>query len=45
MAGMRDVLIHAYDTVDLDEVWRTVTAEVPLLIDQLMPLLPENLDE
>jgi len=21
MAGMRDVLIHAYDQVDLEEVW------------------------
>ena len=21
MAGMRDLLIHAYDRVDLDEVW------------------------
>ena len=25
----RDVLIHAYDVVDLDEVWRTVSQEVP----------------
>ena len=22
MAGMRDLLIHAYDRVDLDEVWQ-----------------------
>jgi uncharacterized protein with HEPN domain len=42
MAGMRDVLIHAYDTVDLDEVWRTVTVEVPTLIDNLTPLLPDS---
>ncbi len=42
MAGMRDVLIHAYDTVDLDEVWRTVTVEVPALIDKLLPLLPDD---
>lgn len=25
IAGMREGLIHAYDDVDLDEVWRTVT--------------------
>ena len=31
IAGMRDVLIHAYDTVDLDEVWRTATEELPRL--------------
>lgn len=45
MAGMRDVLIHAYDTVDLDEVWRTATVEIPLLINKLIPLLPENPNE
>jgi uncharacterized protein with HEPN domain len=45
MAGMRDVLIHAYDTVDLDQVWRTVTNEVPALIASLQPLLPDSLQE
>ena len=45
MAGMRDVLIHAYDMVDLDEVWRTVTVEIPQLINKLMPLLSENPNE
>jgi uncharacterized protein with HEPN domain len=25
----RYVLIHAYDVVDLDEVWRTASQEVP----------------
>jgi uncharacterized protein with HEPN domain len=25
MAGMRDILIHAYDAVDLDEVWNAAT--------------------
>lgn len=39
MAGMRDVLIHAYDTVDLDEVWRTVTKDIPPLVTSLSPLL------
>jgi uncharacterized protein with HEPN domain len=42
MAGMRDILIHAYDTGDLDEVWRTVTVEVPALINNLLPLLPAD---
>jgi len=31
MAGMRDKLIHAYDAVDLEEVWRTATVDVPTL--------------
>ncbi|GAB4417850.1 MAG: DUF86 domain-containing protein [Anaerolineae bacterium] len=35
MAGMRDKLIHGYDIVDLDEVWKTVEVDVP----QVLPLL------
>lgn len=42
MAGMRDVLIHAYDSVDLEEVWRTATEDVPELLSQLELLLPEK---
>jgi uncharacterized protein with HEPN domain len=40
IAGMRDVLIHQYDEVDLDEVWRTVAVEIPKLISQLAVLVP-----
>src|SRR5207249_4836225 len=32
IAGMRDQLIHAYDAVDLDEVWKTVSLDIPHLI-------------
>jgi len=42
MADMRDHLIHAYDTVDWDEVWTTVTNDIPILLTQLKPLLPQN---
>ena len=37
MAGMRDVLIHGYDIVELNEVWKTVKVDVP----QVLPLLEE----
>lgn len=40
MAGMRDVLIHAYDTVDLEEVWRMVEKDIPTLIIDLKKLVP-----
>jgi|SRR5712671_1706883 len=40
MAGMRDRLIHAYDTVDLEEVWKTATADIPDLLNRLKPLMP-----
>src|SRR5437899_9126453 len=31
IARMRDILIHHYDTVDLDEVWKTANTDVPVL--------------
>ncbi len=42
LAGMRDKLIHAYDAVDLDEVWKTIHAEIPRLIHLLEPLAPDK---
>ena len=42
IAGMRDILIHAYDHVDLDEVWTTVQDSVPRLIPQLEQLVPPD---
>ena len=32
---MRNLLIHGYATVDLDEVWTMVTHDVPVLRDKL----------
>lgn len=37
ITGMRDMLIHEYDEVDLDEVWKTATSDVPELIRILSP--------
>ncbi len=42
IAGMRDKLIHGYDIVDLDEVWRTATSDVPNLLAWLEPRLPQQ---
>ena len=42
IAGMRDQLIHAYDAVDLDEVWKTVSIDIPYLITLLAPLEPQQ---
>ncbi len=42
MAGMRDRVIHDYNNVDLDEVWITVTRDIPALLDELEPLTPEE---
>jgi len=45
IAGMRDKLIHQYDAVDLEEVWRTVTSDIPHLIALLEPLTPRETQE
>ena len=42
IAGMRDHLIHAYDTVDLDEVWSTATNDIPALLAVLEPMVPSK---
>ncbi|MBZ0320351.1 MAG: DUF86 domain-containing protein [Anaerolineae bacterium] len=38
MAGMRDVLIHSYDAVDVERVWNTAAIAIPDLIAKLEPL-------
>ncbi len=40
IAGMRDKLIHEYNNVDIEEVWKTVSDEIPSLVDYLRPLIP-----
>jgi uncharacterized protein with HEPN domain len=35
IAGMRDNLIHGYDLIDWNEVWKTSTTDVPDLLDKL----------
>jgi len=42
IAGMRDHLIHAYDAVDWEEVWKTANKDVPELVKKLEPLLPKE---
>ena len=42
IARMRDRLIHHYDAVDLDEVWKTVETDIPDLRARLEPLVPND---
>jgi uncharacterized protein with HEPN domain len=39
IGGMRDRLIHGYDTVNLDILWNTCNEDVPKLIAQLREIL------
>jgi len=41
MIGMRNVIVHAYWQVDRDELWHTVTDDLPALLNLLRPLLAE----
>ena len=40
ITGTRNVLVHAYRDVDVKEVWRIATVDVPQLLSTLEPLLP-----
>lgn len=40
MARMRDTHIHAYDLVNLEEVWQTAAQDMPALLASLERLLP-----
>lgn len=42
IAGMRDHVIHGYDVVDWDEVWKTATKDAPDLLAKIEPLLPKK---
>jgi len=41
--GTRDRLIHGYDRVDFDVLWRIVSEDLPPLIDQLRAILHDAL--
>lgn len=40
--GMRNMLIHGYDVVDLDILWETVRTDLPALIYVLQEVLRET---
>ena len=42
IARMRDKMIHHYERVNLEEVWRATQVDVPNLVAFLQPLLPTN---
>lgn len=37
---MRNILVHEYGRVDVEEVWRTVRDDLPALVTALEALLP-----
>lgn len=41
-AGMRDIIAHHYDRIDLDVVWNVIQQSIPELLELIAPLLPEE---
>ena len=39
LAGFRDVLIHQYEGVDLEEVWKRIEQDLPPLAERLREFL------
>ena len=39
VAGMRDILIHAYDHVDIEEVWNAAETAIPALAGQIEQII------
>ena len=42
MAGMRDKIVHDYNEVDIDLVWRVIQQAIPQLLQQIKSLLPDR---
>ena len=42
ITGMRNRLVHAYFGIDLRQVWDTVRDDIPSLINELEPLVPQG---
>jgi len=40
MTSMRNLVIHEYDVVDIQQVWDTVRNKIPHLIETLTKIVP-----
>ena len=39
MAGLRDILIHKYNKIDLERVWKIVSEDIPKTLERIERLL------
>lgn len=42
IVAMRNRLVHAYFDINLDIVWQTVRQDLPMLIEQIERVLPQD---
>jgi uncharacterized protein with HEPN domain len=40
IAGMRDIIAHQYDRLDLNIIWQVIQRNIPELLSMIVPLLP-----
>jgi uncharacterized protein with HEPN domain len=45
IAGMRDILAHQYDRVNLNTLWDAIQTDVPELLSMIEPLFPQPSQE
>jgi len=45
MAGMRDRLIHGYDSINIPLIWRTIQNDIPVLKSDLEVLCKQHLSD
>jgi len=45
IAAQRHVLAHEYDDIQHDLIWRVITIHLPVLIQQLEPLVPPTAED
>jgi len=38
--AQRNVLVHEYNDIEIEEIWEVATFHLPRLIDQIRPLIP-----
>jgi uncharacterized protein with HEPN domain len=42
---MRDRLIHGYDSVNIDQLWKSATEVVPALFEQVKAILAADFEQ
>lgn len=40
--GMRNILAHEYGEIQVDRIWNAATVNVPALLNNLQPLVPDE---
>ena len=42
MMGMRDVIVHEYDDVDIEQVWKTISEDIPKALENIETMMRDH---